>query len=214
MPPDRRTRKASLAAARKQQILKAALAVFSAKGFALATTAEIARTAGVAEGTIYNYFSSKRELFVSVIQDFIVTAPLLELIDKLPTGDIVETFTRILQNRFSLIESEYIASIPVLMGEIIRDPELKVLWVERFIRPFLTRMEEVYRAIMASGKVRRIEPSVMVRSIGGMLLGFLMLKLMEGDASPLDRLPGDKVADAMLDLLLHGLLDDGPEAGK
>jgi AcrR family transcriptional regulator len=212
--PDRQARKARITAARKQQIHDAALAVFSEKGFALATTAEIARAAGIAEGTIYNYFSSKRELFVAVIQNFIITAPLLELVDKLPRGDIAGTFTHILQNRFKLIESENISSIPVLMGEIVRDPGLKALWAERFLRPFLARMEEIYRAVMASGKVRRIEPSILVRSIGGMLLGFLMLKMMEGDASPMNRLPRKKVVDAMLDLILHGLLGEDAEAKK
>ena len=113
-----------------------------------------------------------------------------------------------------LIESEKISSVPVLMGEIIRDPGLKTLWAERFLRPFLARMEEVYRAIMASGRTRRIEPSILVRSIGGMLLGFLMLKMMEGDTSPLNQLPREKVVDAMLDLLLHGLLDNDTEVKK
>lgn len=214
MAPDRRARKARIIAERKQQILDAALSVFSEKGFALATTAEIARTAGIAEGTIYNYFPSKRELFVAVIQNFIITVPLLELVDKLPRGNIAGTFTDILHNRFRLIESENISGIPVLMGEIVRDPGLKALWAERFLHPFLARMEKIYRAVMASGKVRPIEPSILVRSIGGMLLGFLMLKMMEGDSSPMNRLPREKVVDAMLDLILHGLLEEDAEAKK
>ncbi len=42
-----------------------------------------------------------------------------------------------------------------------------------------------------------------------MILGFLILKIMQGDASPLNRLPRDEVIDSMIDLLLHGLLN-GP----
>jgi AcrR family transcriptional regulator len=211
MVPSRQERKAKITAVREQQILDAALNVFSEKGFAMATTAEIARAAGIAEGTIYNYFPSKRELFIAVIQHFIITAPLLELIDKLPGGNIAETFTHILQNRFKLIESEHISQIPTLMAEIIRDPELKVLWTRQFIQPFLAKIEGIYGTMMASGRVRRMEQAILVRSIGGMLLGFLMLKMMEGDASPMNRLPGEKVVDTMLNLILHGLLTDNRE---
>ena len=45
-----------LVAARREQILGAATRVFADKGFSRATTREVARAAGVSEGTIYNYF--------------------------------------------------------------------------------------------------------------------------------------------------------------
>jgi AcrR family transcriptional regulator len=47
----------------KQQLLDAATKVFSMRGFARATTREIATVAGVAEGTIYRHFSDKQALF-------------------------------------------------------------------------------------------------------------------------------------------------------
>jgi AcrR family transcriptional regulator len=47
----------------RQQLLEAATTVFSERGFARATTKEIAKVAGVAEGTIYRHFADKRDLF-------------------------------------------------------------------------------------------------------------------------------------------------------
>jgi AcrR family transcriptional regulator len=47
----------------KQQLLDAATTVFSLRGFARATTKEIAQVAGVAEGTIYRHFADKQDLF-------------------------------------------------------------------------------------------------------------------------------------------------------
>jgi AcrR family transcriptional regulator len=210
MAPTRKERKTQIARLRRQQILDAAFDVFSGKGFAMATTAEIARTAGVAEGTIYNYFPSKRELLIAVIENFIINAPLLELIDKLPRGNIAEIFNDILQNRFELLENDFISRVPFLMAEIIRDPELKSYWTKQFLQPFLSRMEKTYHELSASGKVRRVEPAILVRSIGGMVLGFLILKIMEGDASPVNRLSREEVAGTMLNMLLYGLLTDRP----
>ena len=81
MAPTREERKEGITRMREQQILDAALAIFSKKGFAEATTAEIARTAGVAEGTIYNYFQSKRELLVAVVKKFVMTEPFSNLFE-------------------------------------------------------------------------------------------------------------------------------------
>lgn len=52
--------------ATRQQLLDAAAAVFTERGYSGATTKEIARRAGVSEGTIYRHYADKRELFVAV----------------------------------------------------------------------------------------------------------------------------------------------------
>src|SRR5438309_9159964 len=58
--------KARLEGARRMQILAAAARIFARKGFDRATVTEIARAAGLAEGSIYNYFRSKEELLVHI----------------------------------------------------------------------------------------------------------------------------------------------------
>lgn len=56
----------ALVAERESQILDAAAKVFGAKGYERATIADIAKEAGIAEGSIYNYFKSKGDLLVSL----------------------------------------------------------------------------------------------------------------------------------------------------
>ncbi len=52
---------------RREQILAAAVEVFSEKGFHDARVEEIARRAGIGKGTVYEYFSTKKELFQVVL---------------------------------------------------------------------------------------------------------------------------------------------------
>jgi AcrR family transcriptional regulator len=205
---DKKTRKKSR---RQEQILKAALEVFSRKGYAAATVPEIARAAGVATGTIYIYYPSKRELFVAVIKNLIISTPLLNLIDKLPKDrdeDIESTVKRILQNRFDLARHKVFARMPSLMGEVQRDPELKAIWNEKFLQPFMTQMDGIFRLMMASGKIRPMEPAVITRAVGGLIIGFLILKIMEGEASPVNRLPQEKVADELMKFVFYGLSNE------
>ena len=51
---------------KRESILKAAIEIFSKKDFKTASISEIARKAGVADGTIYQYFRSKEDLFFSI----------------------------------------------------------------------------------------------------------------------------------------------------
>src|SRR5689334_17659099 len=46
----------------QEKILRVALELFSTKGFYKTTTRQISRKAGVAEGTLFNYFRSKEDL--------------------------------------------------------------------------------------------------------------------------------------------------------
>ena len=55
------------AAERRRAIVRAALRVFSSTSYAGATTAEIAREAGVSEPVLYRHFASKRDLWVACL---------------------------------------------------------------------------------------------------------------------------------------------------
>jgi len=59
---------------KKQHIIQTAAAVFAQKGYAGTRMIEIADTAGIGKGTIYEYFRNKEALFFSVFQ-YIVQAP-------------------------------------------------------------------------------------------------------------------------------------------
>jgi len=51
---------------KRQLIIDAAIEVFSRNGFQNSTISQIARKADVAEGTIYQYFKNKEDLFFSI----------------------------------------------------------------------------------------------------------------------------------------------------
>lgn len=52
-----------------QRIIRAATKIFARKGFFQAKIAEIAREAGVADGTIYIYFENKDDILISLFEE-------------------------------------------------------------------------------------------------------------------------------------------------
>jgi hypothetical protein len=131
-----------------------------------------------------------------------------------PTGNVEEVLQQIFLERFELIRKEdsAVLRMPTLMGEVLRDQELKDMWLKEFLHPFFKRMELMYSLFRVSGKIQDVEPSVIVRSIGGMILGFLIIRIMEGDTSPMLKLEQEKVAQDLSSILLYGLLKKEPSA--
>jgi AcrR family transcriptional regulator len=83
---------------RRRAIVQAALRVFSAGSYAGATTADIAREAGVSEPVLYRHFASKRDLWVACLEaaweefrDWLDEA----VVDMLERGDRDELLTAI-----------------------------------------------------------------------------------------------------------------------
>ena len=54
---------------KRERILRAAIEVFAQSGYFNAKVSEIARTAGVADGTIYLYFDGKEDLLISIFRE-------------------------------------------------------------------------------------------------------------------------------------------------
>ncbi|MFH2130876.1 MAG: TetR/AcrR family transcriptional regulator, partial [bacterium] len=107
------------------KILKAAERVFAEKGFEHAKIQEIAKRAGVADGSIYDYFSSKDELLFSIIQDGFLESPFKKgfkayLPPQKPAGEMdspVEKMKRFIRQLLflTLIQPDF-AKILVLHG--------------------------------------------------------------------------------------------------
>ena len=65
---------------KRNRILKSAVKVFAQKGFYNSKVAEIAKGAGIADGTIYLYFKNKDEMLISIFEEEM--AKVIAKIDK------------------------------------------------------------------------------------------------------------------------------------
>src|SRR5262244_1525058 len=89
---------------KRERILEAAIRVFAGKGFFNSKVSEIAREAGVADGTIYLYFKSKDDLLINLFEDRMeqVNANLREAIATESTA--VARLRRIVKLHLELVE--------------------------------------------------------------------------------------------------------------
>lgn len=105
----------------RQALLDAALEVFLERGFARATTREIAHRAGLSEGTMYRHFTDKYELFHQVF--FSLVGEIGIELDRLPDRAGTLTLRDNLAHIFTLI-GQMQSNLASLMASIWADPEL------------------------------------------------------------------------------------------
>ena len=199
----REDRKKRITRQRQEQILEAALLVFSRRGFNGATIPEIAREAGVAVGTIYNYYQNKRDLFVAAIAKFIIE-PFTKVIRHIPVEGDTSYISTIIENRLN-VGLENIGYFLPLLSEIQRDPELRQRYTEQVLQPIIAMMEKYYASRVEEGAFRDVNLSIIMRAIGGMIVGFMMLYGIEGEKSPIHGIDRKKLANELADFILNGL---------
>ncbi len=69
MPRYRKSEREKVLSETRQKLVQAAILEFSQQGFANANINRISEAAGLAKGTVYNYFASKQELMLALIRE-------------------------------------------------------------------------------------------------------------------------------------------------
>ncbi len=154
---------------KKQQIVQAAIEVFGRKNFQEASISEIARLAGVAEGTIYEYFKSKQHLFFSIpLETTKVFCRELNhhLEDSKDTSDKIRRLIWYYLYFFK-INPDYARS---LMLEMRVNKDFAKSRSSKSFSPFMSALVEILEQGQKEGVIRRDLPARLLRQ---MLLGSL-----------------------------------------
>ncbi|GAB6909175.1 fatty acid metabolism transcriptional regulator FadR [Desulfosarcina cetonica] len=123
-----------------QRILEAAITVFAKQGFFQSTIAQIAKAAGVADGTIYLYFKNKDDILVQFYQ--------------YKTRQIFERFRDVVQQA-TTAEEKLRSLIRVHLQEFQQDPHMAIVYqaethqYHRRNDENLKEMSKLYRDIIS-----------------------------------------------------------------
>lgn len=189
---------------RRRRILDAAAVVFARRGYHLARTREIAAEAGVAEGTIYNYFANKRDLLLAIIQQVTVESvpDILTQIDAYQ--DARSWFKAALRDRLAMLSRNRDLIIAVL-PEMITDRELQQEYLHQVIIPSIVKFMPLAQMVFRDTEMRDFSSHVVLPAmIGASVTAFLFSEW--GDLPLGERPSPADLADDLVDFFLDGLL--------
>jgi AcrR family transcriptional regulator len=188
---------------RRDAILAAALAEFSASGFAATRLDDIARRAGVAKGTIYLYFRDKESLFQELVRTMlspvagaIAAAPL----DDIPVRAVAETIVDLFVREIYATHRKDV--IRLIISEGARFPKLAEFYYREVIARVLPAMRKRLRHAVERGELDQdalarfpqllIAPAVVAIVWNGMFERFAPLDVHELMRAHLDLLFGER----------------------
>jgi TetR/AcrR family fatty acid metabolism transcriptional regulator len=195
-----------LVAARRSQILDAAAAVFAQKGFHLTTIRDIARHAGIADGTIYNYFESKPALLLGIFER--MRASIVETTPPPPgEGDLHGFIRALVTYPLHALQQDNFALFRIIVSEMLVNDELRTLYYTQVLEPTLHAGEGFLAAHAAAALPDPARRQLVIRAISGMMLGLILERLM-GD--PVLAEQWDTLPDVLADLIVAGLTGKPP----
>lgn len=190
----------------RARILQASRIVFSRKGYKATTVGDILVEAGVARGTFYRYFSSKRHVFHELSSDlfravFEAAGSMLAGVDEpvmLRIGDsLAQCYRLFVDNRGFLLT--------YMREGIVADPGLYALW-DDFDRKMTGLLVEVLKSGAARGELREVDNDPVSRA---MLMIFLLVPYRDILMPARPELDVQGLASEMVRLILDGLLPRG-----
>ncbi|MBI5304419.1 MAG: TetR/AcrR family transcriptional regulator [Chloroflexi bacterium] len=200
---------------RKAQILAAAVKVFSAKGFERARIADIARQAGVAEGSIYNYFKNKGDLLVSIPRHAIEPAVTTVRAQAAPQLDTDASPEQILTDGAQTLVATIRQNAHIFRILVTALPSMnqatRQSYLEQVVLYGTSLIEGIFREQIKQGRFRRdLDPAVAARGFIGMFFPFVMLRdILQVDVDP--AWDYDQVIPELVTLFLRGALADPRE---
>ncbi|HHW01850.1 MAG TPA: TetR/AcrR family transcriptional regulator [Thermoanaerobacterales bacterium] len=184
---------------RRNQILEAAVKVFSEKGFEGSTTKEIARKARVSEGTIFRYFKTKKDILINLI-NILTEQSLFKFIEEVENGlETNEALKYLLKLHYNMITQNF-QLLKTIFYETMFHKDLR----ESFYKNVVSKVLAIIEKNIADYNIRDDIPSdVAAETLLGIFFGIMIVQLMvEKNGNIQD---DDKKISLILDILFNGI---------
>ena len=198
--PNPHARRDRRVAARRAQILLAAETLFAAKGYHGATTREIARAADVSEGTLYNYFASKRDLFTGLMINR--ANALIESIAEVRADSVEGAMVQLLAGQFTRMRTHH--QFRLFLQEARLDPDLNRALVEDVLPRISHEVKGLMATLVDAGIMRRVDPEIANWTLISAVVGLALFADL-GAAPVLEAISAEALAEQVSDIFIHGL---------
>lgn len=186
---------------KRERILRAAIEVFAQNGYFNAKVSEIARAAGVADGTIYLYFDGKEDLLISIFRDY--TRNYLQSLERdLANVNRAEERMRIaIRHHLEALGRDRALAI-VAQVELRHSLKFMTLLSHQEIADYLNILRKIVENGQNEGAFRRnLNPQLAAKAVFGIVDEMVTSWMLSEKESNL----ADQ-ADGVADLVLNGLL--------
>jgi len=179
----------------RKRIIKAAMDVFSKRGYAKANIREIAKVAGISVGGVYLYFKNKEELYKSLIQD-----------KRREMGTRIETAIEKAESEAHALSN----FLGLYLDYALKHKEFILLHIREYgfafgvaeKKKFFTKQRELVKQILQrgiqSGEFRKCNANDMAKIIMGSLRGIVLSMALDDDVTITPKMLNEFIFNGLL----------------
>ena len=169
---------------KQARVLEAAIEMFAEKGYSNTSTSEIAKKAGVAEGTIFRHYKTKKELLLAIVTPTLtkVVAPIMEktfvkdVFEK--HYDSYEDFLRVLMtNRYKFVKNR-VPILKIFLQEVAFHSEINADLKDLFANRIYHQFTKVVVHFQSKGQLKSFSADTIVRLTITSIFGFLLTRFI------------------------------------
>lgn len=166
------------------KILEAAIELIAEKGYSATSTSEIAKRAGVAEGTIFRHYRTKKDLLLSIVNPVIINfmAPVFaeKFVDQVfhESHTSFEDFLYLfIKNRFEFVQSN-VPLIKIVIQELAFHPEIQAAFKKASLEKVFPAIDQTLNVYKEKNQLKNIPNDSIMRMIAPTVIGFLLTRFI------------------------------------
>jgi AcrR family transcriptional regulator len=205
--------------ARKLQILRVAVSLFSQRGFRGTTTKEIAQAAGVSEAMVFRHFATKEELYAAILDHKACAEGPIDP-EQMVAGAIKNKDDQAVFEGLAVGALEHHERDPefqrLLLHSALEQHELAQMFFENFVRRVYEFLGDYLEQRQRDGAIIKMNPSIIVRAFVGMVMHHSLNNNLWDPQRRLLNISNREAARQFTEILLRGITtkSDGIQAKK
>lgn len=193
---------------KQRKILEAAIDTFSEKGYAASSTSEIAKKAGVAEGTIFRHFKTKKELLLAIVTPtvakfvapFFIKSFTKEVFEN--EYEHYEDFIRVIaKNRLEFVRKQF-PVLKIFIQEIAFHDELREPFQKLFTEHVYQKFKKIIEHFQEKGEIVSLPPETIMRMTASSIIGYILPRFLLFSDKEWD---DEKEIDQIVAFIMYGL---------
>jgi AcrR family transcriptional regulator len=192
---------------RRQQILEAAMACFARKGYYSTTMDDITAELPFSKGLLYYYFKTKRDLFLAILDDWMVKSMMAWEMMLSPDDDAPTQLYKCLEFGVQLLTlNTDLARVEFeFYNEVGRDAAVANA-IQTLFTEFRTQLKIILDAGIARGEFRPMNTDALAAVLLGAYEGLAMQAIVDPDI-----LDWSAIVESLLDMVMWGISPIGKE---
>jgi AcrR family transcriptional regulator len=196
--------------ARQQEILDAALKLWSEQGYDATSMEAIGREVGLTKGTLYLYFESKTALLDALVRRYSLAPDMAFLVERFRDRPLEEVVGFVVETAWSRL-NEREDLVRLMLRQLPSHAEHAQHFVERVVLPTSRLFADYLEEKLGPERARQIDTRVAARSLLSMVLVFFVTQRLFG-AEKLEAVAPRRVTDTISEIFLNGVRGDAAAA--